>query len=220
MSDMPISECQCCGTCCKKGGPSFHHEDRRLIEQGSIPLKYLYTIRKGELARDNVRDRLLPVDSDIIKIRGRNASWTCAFLDEQTCRCTIYEDRPIECRVLKCWDTRDIERIYAQNRLTREDLLSGVAGLWEVIEEHASLCDYEKIGQLAALLDGDGRETALEGIRVAFAYDASLRSLSVQEGRVRADMTDFLFGRPLTETIRMFGLKVAESQDRFILSKI
>lgn len=217
---MPISECQCCGTCCQKGGPSLHHEDRSLIEQGIIPLKFLYTIRKGELARDNVRYHLLPVDSDIIKFRGRGPDWACVFLDEKTCRCTIYENRPMECRSLKCWDTREIERVYDKNRLTREDLLSGVAWLWELIGEHAIRCDYEMIGRFAAMLDGEESDTALEGMRAAFAYDAGLRSLCVQEGRIRADMTDFIFGRPLTETIRMFGLKVADTPERFILSRI
>ena len=39
----PISECMRCGTCCKKGGPSFHHADKTLIEAGVIESKYLYT---------------------------------------------------------------------------------------------------------------------------------------------------------------------------------
>lgn len=46
--------CMRCGTCCEKGGPGFHQEDRMLIEKGRIPLKYLYTIRKGEFAYDKI----------------------------------------------------------------------------------------------------------------------------------------------------------------------
>jgi Fe-S-cluster containining protein len=36
-----ITKCIRCGTCCKKGGPSFHLEDKMLIEKGIILSKYL-----------------------------------------------------------------------------------------------------------------------------------------------------------------------------------
>ena len=51
-----------------------------LIDKEVIPSRYLYTIRKGELARDNVKGRLMPVDSDIIKIKGKEGGWMCIFL--------------------------------------------------------------------------------------------------------------------------------------------
>ncbi|MGD9193367.1 MAG: hypothetical protein PVH58_15695, partial [Desulfobacterales bacterium] len=63
------NECMRCGTCCEKGGPSFHHDDRMLIEKGIILSKNLYTIRRGELAYDNVQGCLRAVESDIIKIK-------------------------------------------------------------------------------------------------------------------------------------------------------
>jgi len=62
-----ITECIRCGTCCKKGGPSFHLADKHLIDKGIILSKYLFTIRKGELAYDNVRQELLPLSSELIK---------------------------------------------------------------------------------------------------------------------------------------------------------
>ena len=131
---IPISECARCGTCCIKGGPSFHHEDKELIDKGIILSKFLYTIREGELSYDNVKECLLPAASDIIKIKGQKDSWTCAFFNEN--ECTIYDNRPLECRLLTCWDTREIEKVYSKNRLTRKDLLSAVEGLWDLIEEH------------------------------------------------------------------------------------
>ena len=76
-------ECIRCGTCCKKGGPCFHIEDRMLIEKGKIPATFLYTIRKGELARDNVRGCLKPVDSDVVKIKSKIDSWACILFDEE-----------------------------------------------------------------------------------------------------------------------------------------
>lgn len=202
-----VSGCKRCGTCCKKGGPSFHLEDKELIEEGIISSKFLYTIRKGEIAFDNVKERLVPVTSDIIKIKGIKNSWTCTFFDEKENGCSIYENRPIECRALKCWDTREIEQIYSKNRLTRKDLLSEIKGLWSLIEDHQSRCSYEKIKRFVDDLNGDKKDAAVEGINDIIQYDTHLRPLVVKKGSIDPDMLDFLFGRPLTETIKMFNIK-------------
>ena len=95
-----MKECIRCGTCCKKGGPSFHHEDKMLIDKGIIPSKYIYTIRKGERSYDNVKECFLPASSDILKLKGQKGSWTCIFFNETNSNCKIYEHRPIECKVL------------------------------------------------------------------------------------------------------------------------
>lgn len=115
-----VSECIRCGSCCKKGGPSFHKADKHLIEKGIIQLKYLYTIREGELAYDNVRQCLIAPEGDIIKIKEDKNSRACVFFEERGNRCGIYENRPEECRALKCWDTREIEAIYSKNRSLSE----------------------------------------------------------------------------------------------------
>ncbi|QTA86226.1 YkgJ family cysteine cluster protein [Desulfonema magnum] len=213
--DIPRSECIRCGTCCKKGGPCFHHEDYIMIEKGIILLKHLYTIRKGEMAYENVRGGLVPVPSDIIKIKGRKDSWACMFFDEKENNCTIYENRPLECRVLKCWDTREIEQIYTENRLTRKDILSDIEGLWGLIQDHQSRCDYEKIGYLVKGLDGDKKNDAFENLLEIIQYDAHIRSLIVEKSGTDPQIMDFLLGRPLTETIKMFGVKVEKQGEHF-----
>ena len=144
-STTPITECIRCGTCCKKGGPSFHLEDKMLIEKGIILLKYLYTIREGEMTYDNIKECLVPAASDIIKIKGHKDSLACVFFDENENECTIYDNRPLECRVLKCWDTREIEEVYSKNRLTRKDFIVTIEGLWDLIEDHQARCSYEKL---------------------------------------------------------------------------
>ncbi|MDM8525042.1 YkgJ family cysteine cluster protein [Desulfococcaceae bacterium HSG8] len=204
------SECTRCGTCCKKGGPAFHHEDMELIEKGIILIKYLYTIRKGEPAYDNVRGCLLPVTSDIIKIKSRKNIRSCIFFDERENNCTIYENRPAECRAMKCWDTQEIESIYSQNRLTRKELLSDIKGLWELVETHESRCDYEKVGNLVNLLDERQEDDAARMLGEMLRYDTDIRSLVVEKSSIDPGMTDFLFGQPLTETIRRFGLSKSQ----------
>ena len=77
--EISLDACKQCGTCCTKGGPSFHMEDRRLIDDGVIPGKYLFTIRKGEPAYENIQHRLVSVATDIVKIKGKPGSWECIF---------------------------------------------------------------------------------------------------------------------------------------------
>lgn len=204
----PVAECLRCGICCKKGGPAFHLEDSILIENGIILSKYLYTIRKGEPAYDNVKTRLAPVPSDIIKIKGRGTSWVCVFFDHKKNACRIYENRPIECRALKCWDTREIERIYARDRLTRKDLLSKIEGLWDLIEDHQRRCSYEEIKTHIDALNADLKEEALKEINAILQYDIHLRQVAAESGRIDPEQMDFLFGRPLTQTMTVFGFKV------------
>ncbi len=214
-----ITECIRCGTCCEKGGPCFHREDRTLIEEGKILSKYLYTIRKGELVHDNVKGCLKPMDSDIIKIKGKKDSWTCLFFDEVKKECTIYGDRPLECRALKCWDTRELERIYANTRLTRNDLVSEVRGLWDLIKGHQAHCDYKKIQPLIEDLAGSENNHARQKMLEIVRYDAEIRKLVVARGGLDSEMLDFLFGRPLTKTLGNYGVKVHQIGEKIYLNR-
>jgi Fe-S-cluster containining protein len=188
-----------------------------LIETGVVPAACLYTIRQGELAFDNVKGCLVPVDSDIIKIRGKKDRWTCLFFDESRKACSIYADRPLECRALKCWDTREIEQMYARQRLSRRDLMSAIKGLWDIIEDHQTRCDYEKIRKLAAEMKHGPRRTARRDLLEIIRYDEEIRKLVVSRGELDPAMLDFLFGRPLTKTIGNYGFKVRRQEGRILL---
>ncbi len=206
-SEESVSECRRCGTCCKKGGPSFHQEDKALIEKGVIHSKYLYTIRKGEIAYDNVKQCLDPVSSDLIKIKGKGESWTCIFLDEKQNECTIYEDRPIECRALKCWDTKALEDLYNRKRLKREDLIADIEGLWGLIKDHQERCNYKTIQKLVKEINSGRGVEARQKLAEIIQFDTEIRKLVVSRGGLDLDMLDFLFGRPLKQTLKNFGLK-------------
>ena len=203
-----VSACVRCGKCCEKGGPAFHLEDRALLEEGVIPSSCLYTIRRGELAWDNVKQRLIPVDTDVIKIKGKKGSWTCMFFDEVHKSCTIYENRPRECRVLKCWDPGELEKVYAANRLTRQDLISRVEGLWDLVKDHQARCNYEKIQRMVQELKGSAAVPARRRLSEIIHYDDEIRKLVVSRGGLQSDMLDFLFGRPLNETIKNYGINL------------
>jgi len=214
-----VKDCIRCGTCCEKGGPALHQEDRVLVEKGRIPSKYLYTIRRGELAHDNVKGCLMPVDSDIIKIKGKEDTWTCIFFDEQNKGCSIYNDRPLECRALKCWDTGELEKMYACHRLTRDDLVSKVEGLWDLIKDHQARCDYEKIKEQIGNLDGPHRDRARKKILEIIQYDAEIRNLVLEKGGLDPTLLEFLFGRPLTQTLPGYGIKIRQEGGKTIVTR-
>jgi Fe-S-cluster containining protein len=204
--EKPISECRRCGTCCKKGGPSFHHADKALIEKGVIHSKYLYTIRKGEMAYDNVKQCLEPVSSDVIKLKGKGDSWTCILFDEKQNACTIYENRPIECRALKCWDTKALEDLYAKRHLKREDLIADIEGLWGIIKDHQARCNYETIQKLVNAINSDRGGEDRQKLAEIIQFDIEIRKLVVSWSGLDMEMLDFLFGRPLKQTLKNFGL--------------
>lgn len=200
--------CRQCGTCCRKGGPSFHLEDRALIDDGLIQAKDLFTIRSGEPAYENVQGRILPVPTDIIKIKGKKSIWECLFLGGATHRCDIYGDRPMECRALMCWDTQKIEAVYNRTRLTRKDLLQNVAGLWDLVEDHQRRCDYRLLLSLAGKSGEVPSSAARKQLLEIVGFDTQIRILATQQGGIRAALTEFLFGRPLTVTLPLLGIPI------------
>lgn len=200
MNPLPFTACRRCGTCCDKGGPTFHVEDRMLIDAGLIPATNLVTLRKGERVNDAIRGCLISLETEMIKIKGRNRTWRCIYLDSTGPACLIYENRPLECRILKCWDTRDIEAVYARNRLIRKDLLSGIPALLDLIADHDQRCSHVVLREL--LDSPSGGVDAIKAVQEMIAYDQSIRLLVVEKAGVTSDMLDFIFGRPLSETIR------------------
>jgi len=209
------TECTRCGTCCEKGGPALHLEDKPLVMAGRIHTRHLYTIRKGERVHDNVRGCLVPAVSDIIKIKGKRQSWECVFFQAGDKTCDIYEQRPQECRILKCWDTREIEATYQKTRLTRADLLADIAELWELIQLHEENCSHELISRAIQNLGGNAPRKASESIIAAVQYDQAIRRLVVEKGQVTDDMLDFLFGRPLTQTLKTAGCRIEKTDGKF-----
>jgi len=215
-----ITECICCGTCCKKGGPAFHKADKALIEKGLIKSNNLFTIREGEPAYDNIKECIQPVASDIIKIKNKKSSRTCIFFDEIQRICLIYKKRPLECQVLQCWDTRAIEALYSKDRLTRKDLLEKNEGIWEIIKDHQEHCCYEKLAELAKNYRFQADQKSKTAILEMIRYDAHMRDLIIEKSHLAPDLLDFLFGSPLYKTIQRFHLRLQTDNNKLTLKAL
>jgi Fe-S-cluster containining protein len=209
--------CRRCGTCCRKGGPGLHLEDRELVDAGKIPLSHLLTLRQGEPVYDNVSDCIAPAVTDIIRIKSvQDGRSDCAFYDPAKKGCRIYHHRPCECDALQCWDTRKIEAVYNCRRLTRRHLLCDVAGLWDLVAHHQERCDYAHVAELAdRIRQRRQAEAAEKELLELVRFDGHLREISLERSKMDPGMLDFLFGRPLSFTIKLFQLKINKTDSGY-----
>lgn len=196
------TSCIRCGKCCISGGPALHIDDKWLVEKKRIPLDLLFTIRQGEPAWDNVKNQFIWASSDIIKIKGKGSSWECTYYDNDAKRCAIYDDRPNECRVFKCWNPSETEAIYGKNYLSRADLLSSVEGLWDLIVEHQEQCSYMPIKQMMKANPDPLVLPQDKLIRNMIKYDSVTRTKTIDLVKINPEWIDFLFGQPVPTIIQ------------------
>ncbi len=207
-----------CGACCTKGGPSLHAEDRELIMAERILPENLITVRKGELAHVPDREGLYPMQHEIVKIAGKGGSWECLFLDRAKSLCMIYEHRPLECRVLKCWDTAELLSVIGKDPLRRTDLIGPEDPILRLIEEHEKKCSVRKMeDMLSSLSDRDGSRTSLKELEELVREDLTFRAEVVSELSLPLSVELFIFGRPLFKLLSGMGISVREENGRLRL---
>ena len=88
-------------------------------------------------------------------------------------------------------------------------------GLWELIEDHEQRCSYAGL-RMHGWEQGrrEGRLIQERAILEILRFDAHVRQLAVEKGGLDSRMLDFLFGRPLADTIKMFDLKIHMQPER------
>lgn len=190
-------ECQRCGTCCAKGGPVLHHEDRSFLQKNIVTLDNLRVIRKGELSFNPLKDKVEPAEVEMLKLAGPGTSWECPFhqKNDTGSECLIHTDRPVECSLLKCWDTKDIEAIIFKGCLTRFDLLGEQTPLLPEIVDHEERCSYR---QLWSLRDGlkDGGD-CIDKIQTLLGRDLQIRQRLVAQYSLTLAQELFYLGQPM-----------------------
>lgn len=213
------TSCDRCAGCCTGGGPILRKADAHLVMSGKIPSVNLYTVRKGERLFDRDKMKMVPVETDMIKIKIDPETFACRFIEGEN-NCTIYATRPSECRAFKCWDLKQIASKYDEQPLEREDLIGEVEGLWDLVTDHQNRCSYETIGKLAEILKESHDAPEISELNEIIQYDLSLRKTLVEKAKVDPGMLEFLLGRPLTETMVMFDLKIEDSGDRYVIRSV
>lgn len=210
------TECKRCGTCCSKGGPALHREDLPLIKRGTVPLKRLITIRKGELVYKPYKTEPVAAQCELIKFSGTGKEWQCFFYDAEQKGCMIYTERPVSCRELKCWDTAAVEELVEEDTLNRFDIVAPDAPVLLFIKEHENSCPCPHFQALETAIE-QRAVVDLEELEELVNEDIRIRTAAVQKLKISLAEELFYFGRPVFQLLQQLGLKVAEKENRLVL---
>ncbi len=195
-------ECKRCGICCEKGGPVLHQEDLAFLQK-MVTLEYLRVIRKGELAFNPFKEVVEPVPVEMIKLAGAGASWECPFHQkvDKVSVCQIHADRPMECRLLKCWDTSEIAAVTFKKCLTRLDVLTDDNPALATIISHEENCSYHKLWTAIDSFKSATTDANLAGIQEILAEDMAIRTLLIEEMHLTLPQELFYLGQPMFRMI-------------------
>ncbi|MGC8720151.1 MAG: YkgJ family cysteine cluster protein [Thermodesulforhabdaceae bacterium] len=216
-----LETCVQCGECCRRGSPVLRLEDLDLLRTERIPWKFLYTIRSGEPVTAPDKESIFFLIDERIKLREKEGSRECLFLDPDTSLCTIYDDRPLECRAQACWDPSGYMELENQPYLTRRDLFSHIEVLWDVIQAHNLRCGFEKLfGLVRELRSERSRDKASEiasRIIELVSYESHFRSFMAEQLNIPSDVLDLVFGRSLEQLLKQLGYRIRiEGDTKFL----
>jgi hypothetical protein len=176
----------------------------------------LITVRRGELVEHPLTGKLQTVDYEFLKLTGGGTDWSCSYY---SCKlgCTIYDKRPIACRVLKCWDPAGITGLIGKDLLTRLEILENGDPLRLLVEEYEDLCpcpDMESVRKSVM----EGTLTDISLFQRLVDADLAFRSRVVQEMKLSLAMELFLFGRPIFQLLQTVGMSISEVAGRVRLA--
>lgn len=203
--------CVRCGECCLKASPTLHLADIPLVKEGHIDKADLYTIRTGELVLDNIYNVLRKTPHEMVKLREKKEGGGCIFYDNEAKACTDYAHRPIQCVALACWDVTEFLEVHRRPKAVRKDFIADTV-LQELIDRHEEKCNYKRIEAQVKRIESEGHR-AIDNLIELLKFDYHLRPFISKKLDLNPHQLDFLLGRPLTETITMFGLKVVKDVD-------
>ena len=204
--------CLRCGECCRKGSPTLYDLDLKILRQGIIHRMDLMTLRAGEIGFSNTTDDLILLPEERIKVKEKPGTRECLFLDPGDHACRIYEDRPLQCQVMECWNPDGYQSLNAHSFLTRKDLLNPEDPLVPVIENHAKRCDLSKLQEALSKIKMDVRVGQEEAIDI-LQYDLHVRELLKEKQGIDPEHQVFLLGRAVVDLLPSFGYGFKKKAD-------
>jgi Fe-S-cluster containining protein len=214
-----ITECERCGTCCTRGGPALHIEDKTLLDNKIITTESLITIRTGEPVFMNGETGASLSRSEIIKFKGKDGSWSCIFYKSETQTCSLYKDRPLECVLLKCWNTTELEAVSGKDLLSRRDIISPEEPIIKFIDFHENECRLDFFKELDIAQSKIPDNISLEFLNDLANRDLEIRTMSVKELGLSLEEELFYLGRPLFKILMQFGLVPNEINGKIFITQ-
>jgi len=203
--------CDRCGECCLQGGPALHTQDLQLLKERKLQLSDLVTVRKGELAFQPMATEAEQVTREFLKLQGKKGSWTCTFYDDVNKGCTIYDKRPLACRVLECTAPEPLLAISGKNLITRFDCMDKKDPLLPVVEEHEATCPCPDVHALRQRLQREApRQEFMESLTDKVNLDLKYRAMVARRYRINLGQELFYFGRPLFQLLAPLGITAVQ----------
>lgn len=205
--------CLGCGECCRLATPSLHLADAEVLSRGLISTRQIYTLRRGEPVSLNLEGKLGSLPSELIKFKEDQEKGYCRFYSEKEKSCTIYENRPIQCRFQECWNPEALEKLWQKKKLTRRDILKNDQDLMDLLELHDKRCDPERLDHLFIQWHKTRDTRMLDQVLEILRQDVAIRSLAMTKLNRDEEELNFLLGRPLAEIVRSYGLRIELDQE-------
>ena len=211
-----LPACVQCGECCRMGSPTLHREDLPLLQSGKIPWDQLVTLRKGEPARSPFDGRPFILPGERIKLREKEGQSECVFLINDTrgggADCSIYFDRPVQCRAQACWDPIPARETAQMPFLLREHIFEGVDVLLQIISQHESRCGFDSLsGSFEEL--GRSNGATIDKVLGLLSYEEHFRQFVSEKFNIPPRNMELLLGRSFTRMAPLFGFRVSEEPD-------
>ncbi len=212
------TSCIRCGKCCSESSPSLMKTDMSLFVSGVLSHENTYTIRDGEWVRSKGDGNIYESFVELIKIKDKDGTSVCLFYKDNE-GCSIYENRPSQCRAYKCWTPENLMSGLEEKALKRSDIFGSIDLLMEAIGKHEEKCSCKKLSDAFDRL-AEGREDAVEDIMDMLQYDTYIRPFLEEKFNIPPTAMGLILGRPLVDTINEFGFKVEKNGDEYILLQI
>ena len=204
------TSCDGCGSCCRQGGPALHSQDLTLVQDGVLRLEDLLTVRRGELALHPLSGEPQQVTAEFLKLKGQGSDWCCRFYNFEEKGCTIYEHRPVACRLLDCTHPDELLAVAGQDLLNRIDLITADDPLLSLVKLHEKHCACPPLDGLVNRLAADA-ENGMEDMTRLINFDIAVRGKAIRELSLSVDLELFYFGTPLFQLLQLLGFVVTES---------
>jgi Fe-S-cluster containining protein len=205
--------CLRCGDCCRQGSPSLYIEDLPILRQGTIRRFDLLTLRAGEIGFSNAAQDLVLLPEERIKVKEKPGSRECLLLDPETNSCRIYEDRPLQCQAMECWNPESFDDLNSQRFISRKQLLNPNDPIIPIIESHSQRCAVSALQEALSRIKKGLAAAQDEALDILF-FDQHLREYLTQEQGIGPESQLFLIGRPVSDLIHSFGFRLEEDSGR------
>ncbi len=201
--------CARCGQCCRLGSPTLHLEDLRLLKEGKLPREKLITLRKGEPARSPFDAKPFILSEERIKVAEKQDSSECVFLIPEANQCSIYSERPLQCRAQACWDPLPARDSAEQPFLLRKHIFEGIEVLGEVMAQHENRCSFDSLSAAFEELGASKGENVGKVLEL-LAFEDHFRGFVSEKFAIPAPYLDLLLGRSFVRMAPLFGFRVVE----------